>query len=119
MTAREVTYPKPPAQVQPYVDVLGPALALDPLLTFGGSVVYIPDAPGDRSELVALIGYDKARELARQKHRLQNRVPLAKPWVIAGLRARGYSINKIARTLYMSDVSVRAILKRSRRTTER
>ena len=108
-------YPKPTAQVEPYVDVLGTDLAIEFLLTFGGAPVYIPDNPGDKSELVALIGIEKTRALAAEKHRLQARVPLAKHWLIRCLRARGEPVLQIARTLRMSDVSVRRVLNQPNR----
>lgn len=103
-------YPKPKAQVEPYVDVLGTDLAIEFLLTFGGAPVYIPDNPGDKSELVALIGIEKARALAAEKHRLQARVPLAKHWLIRCLHARGMPVLKIARKMRISDVAVRNTL---------
>lgn len=108
-------YPKPTAQVEPYVDVLGTELAIEFLLTFGGAPLYIPENPGEKPELVAVIGVDRTRALAAQKHRLQARVPLAKHWLIRCLHARGLPVLRIARKRHMSDVSVRRVLNQPNR----
>lgn len=84
-----IRYPKPPAQVDVYVDGLGPRKTVEFLLTFGGAVLDLSRPPTDRSRVVQLVGSDKARELAEQKHRMQARVPLAKKWLAACLRAEG------------------------------
>lgn len=109
-TLPSAPYPKPTAQVETYVDVLGTDLTIDFLLTFGGAPLYIADNPGEGSELVALIGVEKAKALAAQKHRLQERVPLAKNWLIGCLYARGMPVLRIARQLHVSDVTVRRAL---------
>ncbi|MDR9395397.1 MAG: helix-turn-helix domain-containing protein [Roseovarius sp.] len=102
-----VSYPKPPAQVDVYVEVLGPRKTVEFLLTFGGAALDLSRTPTDRSRVVQLVGSDKARELAEQKHRMQARVPLAKKWLAACLLAEGRSVNDIARTLRCTDVSAR------------
>lgn len=107
-------YPAPPAQVAPYVDAMGQRLAVRFLLVFGGAELYIAREPGSRSQLVKLIGQEKAAELAKKDHLLQRRIPLAKPWIAAVLRADGCSVAQIARTLRVSDVTVRKMLKARR-----
>ena len=100
-------YPRPPAQVAVYVEVLGYDLALDFLLAFGGAVIYLPKQPQGRSEIEALIGRENLLRLSAEDHRLPRRVPLAKKWVASMLAAKGQSVSAIARRLHASDVSVR------------
>lgn len=107
MTLPARPFPKPPAQVAPYVDILGPELTLELLMSFGGAELYIPAAPNGRSRLEALVGAAKVRELAQSAHLLQRRVPLANAWVAAFLHHQGWSINDIARRLRISNVTVR------------
>lgn len=106
-------WPPPPAHVAPYVDVLGPEQALDFLLEFGGAELYLARAPQRRSRVARLVGADRARALANISERLPARVPLAKPWCAAMLRARGLPVAEIARRLHASDVAVRGWLRRA------
>jgi len=105
-------FPKPPAQVAPFVDILGPELTLQLLLRFGGAELYIPQNPTGRSRLETLIGRDKIKALAQSDHLLRRRVPLANPWVAACLHFQGIATNEIARKLRITDVTVRRYLKR-------
>ena len=57
--------------------------------------------------LAMVVGLPNARALGARAHRMQDRVPLAKPWIAAVLRASGASTAKIARTLHVTDVTVR------------
>lgn len=100
-------YPRPTAQVEPYVTVLGHDLTIEFLLTFGGAELYLADNPGNRSQLVELVGLDKAQQLAANAYLMQRRVPLAKKWLAECLAARGVSKAQIARTLRTTDISVR------------
>lgn len=109
------TCPKPTAQVEPYVEVLGLDLAVAFLLSFGGSEVYLPRTSGEASEVTALIGPENTARLAAISHRLPRRVPLAKPWLAAVLSWRGQSASRIARTLRVSDVAVRGWLRSGKR----
>lgn len=104
--------PKPPAQIEPYVRVLGVEGAVEFLLTFGGAELYITETPKSRSRLVALVGREKAIELARAAEFLPRRVPVAKPWLAAVHRCWGLPIAEIARKLHVTDVTVRNYLKR-------
>ncbi len=105
-------FPKPPAQVAPYVDILGPELTVQLLLSFGGAELYIPQSPQGRSRIEALIGRDKVKALAQSDHLFRRRVPLANPWVAACLHFQGLATNEIARKLRITDVTVRKHLKR-------
>lgn len=103
--------PIPPAHVQPYVDALGADRALDLLLTFGGSEVYLASRPTERSRVVQLIGTDGVTALAAISATLKSRIPTARPWCAACLRARGWTVAEIARKLSANDSSVRRWLK--------
>lgn len=107
-------YPRPPAQVAPYVEALGVELAIRFLLEFGGAELYLSEDPKGRSRLEALVGYDRAKALGTLAHVLPRRVPLAKRWLAHCLDARGESTAEIARTLRVSDTTVRAYLKSGR-----
>lgn len=102
---------RPPAHIQPYVDVLGEDVAVDFLLAFGGAELSVRDNPR-QGQLVKLIGKAAAADLAMAAAHLPRRIPLAKPWLAQRLHEKGLSVAEIARTLHVSDVSVRAYLKR-------
>lgn len=102
--------PKPTAQVQPYVDVLGPELTVQFLLKLGGSELFTPRNPKGRSRIETLIGAEHVRALADVSHLLQRRVPLANAWISAFLHWQGMPVNEIARTIRRTDNSVRMYL---------
>lgn len=110
MTRRAADHP--PAQVEPYVRVLGVDGAIAFLAEFGGAELYLTRSPRKRSRVVRAVGYEKAVALAEASERLPSRVPLAKPWLAAVERDRGLSVADIARKLRASDVAVRGWLKR-------
>lgn len=103
--------PRPPAHVQPYVDALGADLALDLLLAFGGSEVYLASRPTEKSRVAQVIGLDGVAALAQVSDSLKSRIPTARPWCAACLRARGLPVAEIARRLSANDSSVRRWLK--------
>lgn len=113
-----VSYPKAPAHIEPFVRVLGPIVATEFLMTFGGADLYLTPTPKSRSRLVGLVGHEKAAELAEAAAHLPRRIPTAKPWVAAVYRAQGLPVAEIARKLHVSDVTVRAYLKRYRTAGE-
>ena len=99
-----------PAQIEPYVRVLGQPLTVKFLLTFGGAELYLARAPKVRSRLVKLLGVEKAEALASAADHMQARIPTAKPWIAQVLRQDGLSVAEIARTLHTTDVTVRKYL---------
>ena len=107
----DLSYPKPTAQVAPYVEAFGFEMAITFLLQFGGAELYVAKDPKGRSQFEAVVGPDRAKALAALDHRLQRRVPLAKRWLATCLAVRGQSTAEIARTLRVSDTSVRTWLK--------
>ncbi len=106
-TSLVTTHPRPPAQIEPYVEILGVDLTVDFLLSFGGAELYIGKNPGDKSRLVQLVGLERAKALGAITERLQRRIPLQKPWTARYLSWKGLSVAEIARRLHTSDVSIR------------
>lgn len=104
--------PRPPAHLAPYVEVLGPEDAERCFLTMGGKEIYLTTGASGRSELARLFGVDRARALAGQLGVLKVRVPTAKPWLAATMKARGLTVAEIATTLHVTDVAVRKMLSR-------
>lgn len=100
-----------PANIEPFVRVLGEDGAIDFLLAFGGAELYLARTPTGRSRVAQLVGVDKASALAAAAENLPRRVPLAKEWLINRLRAKGLPVMEIARMLRVSDVTVRTYLK--------
>lgn len=96
MTVPARPFPKPSAQVETYVAILGTDMTIEFLLQFGGAELYIPELPQGRSRLAALIRIEKTKELAKKDRLLQRRVPLANAWIAACLYAKGFPINEIA-----------------------
>jgi hypothetical protein len=104
--------PRPTAQVEPYVSVLGADLAVAFLLAYGGAEIYLASEPNGRAGHAELLGPEKARALAAHPRLgMRHRVPLAKRYLAAMLSWQGHSAAGIARTLRASDVSVRRWLK--------
>lgn len=106
------SFPKPPAQVEPYVAALGIDLTVEFLLKFGGAVLYVPENPKGSGRLEALIGAEKVQALAALDYLLPRRVPLANPWLSACLHAMGYPVAEIARKVRASESTVRTYLQR-------
>lgn len=106
-----MTFPRRvPAHIQPYVDILGVDGTVEFLMTFGGAELSLRANPR-QGQLVNLLGVERAAALAEAAGHLPRRIPLAKPWIAHQLHERGLSVAEIARTLHVSDVSVRAYLK--------
>lgn len=114
--SREITRaaPRPTAQVAPFVDALGLDLAVAFLLAFGGADLNLPADPKGHSMVVARIGYDNAKALSDEAHRIPRRVPLANRWLAHVLAWKGHSAASIARQLRVSNVTVRQWLKEGR-----
>lgn len=111
MNVPTIRYPAPPALVAVYVEIMGPKLAMEFLLAFGGAPLEHHERTTARSRIAAVVGPEHARALAQENHRLQPRVPLATRWLAACLKAEGQSVHDIARKLRCSDVTVRKYLR--------
>lgn len=104
---------RPPANIAPYIDVLGVDGTIDFLLEFGGAELYLAANPKGRSRLAKKIGVEKAAQLAAAAEYFPRRVPTAKPFIAAVWRSRGLPVAEIARRLHSSDVAVRGWLKKA------
>lgn len=103
--------PRIPANLEPYVSVLGADLAVEFLCEFGGAELYLATRPAGRSRLTQLVGREKSAELAKAAEYLPSRVPLGNAWAARHLHSNGWSVAQIARKLRTSDVTVRSYLK--------
>ncbi|SDY55026.1 hypothetical protein [Citreimonas salinaria] len=108
-----IRYPRHPANLDPFVEMLGPALTVEFLLKFGGSTIYFPNDPKGKSEAEALVGPLRLKALGKRLPHDRARVPTARGWVAHALRAEGRSVAEIARLCGRSDVQVRSYLKSS------
>lgn len=107
--------PRPPAHLEPYVRILGVEGAIAFFLAYGGGELYIPRRAAEGSPLAQLVGIEAARALGAAADRLPRRVPTAKPWIAQVRAAQGLRVVEIARSLHVSDVTVRAWLKGAKR----
>lgn len=105
--------PKVPAQIEPYVRVLGVDGAVEFLLSFGGAELYIPRNAKGKSMVAKKFGIEKAQALAEASELLPRRVPTAKPWIARQLYKKNLSVAEIARRLHVTDVTIRSYLKRA------
>lgn len=108
--------PRPPAHLEPYVRILGVEGAITFLLTYGGGELYIPRRARENAPLARLLGLEAASALAAAADRLPRRVPTAKPWIARVRAAQGLRVVEIARSLHVSDVTVRGWLKGAKRS---
>ncbi|WP_417691528.1 hypothetical protein [Roseibium sp.] len=95
-----------PAHIAAYVEILGPELAVDFFLAFGGSEVYLSDRPRS-SMLLELTGPEKAAILAKVLGHGYVRIPIPKPWIAEVLIGQGLSKAAIARQLHVDQTTVR------------
>jgi hypothetical protein len=102
---------KVPAHIQPYIETLGEELGIRFLLAFGGSYAYLSDRPQERSPVTQLVGAEAHAKLAGRLGAGSLRVPLAKPFIARSFKAKGWTVNAIARELHSSDVAIRGWLK--------
>lgn len=101
-----------PAQIVPYVEVLGEEGTVDFLIEFGGAELYLARNPKS-GKLAKLVGRDKAAKLAIKAEHLPARVPLMKNWCACVLYRQGLPVAQIARKVRVSDVTVRAYVKQA------
>ena len=105
--------PPIPAQLEPFVRVLGPDDAVTFLMTFGGAEMYFAKNPKGRSRLAQVLGIEKAEALAAEAENnplMPRRIPLGKAWIAQLHHQRGLPVAEIARRLHTTDVTVRKYL---------
>lgn len=113
--------PPPPAHLEPYVSALGVEAAIELFLNFGGTFLYIPRDPKGRSELVKVLGLEKAQALAdlAQRTALPRRLPIGKTWIARVLKSQGLPEAKIATRLHVTNVAVTNMLRSGQRDVGR
>lgn len=105
-------YPAHPAHVAAYVEVLGPALALEFFLQFGGCPsLYFPSDPKGKSAAEALVGPVALKTLGERLPAQRVRVPRPRTWMIHALTAEGRSQSEVCRLAGCSSETVRRALK--------
>lgn len=104
---------KAPANIAPYIEALGVDDAMRFFLSLGGSDIYLPRHSSPRSLAARTIGADKVEKLARSLGYGYVKVPLARQWVAAVMKANGDSLAEIARTVRADVATVRRWLGRS------
>lgn len=107
-TALARPMPQPTAQVRPYVEALGPDLAVLFLIELGGAEVYLSVSPKGKSRAEALVGSERLAKLASHPAlQIKHRVPLANEWLARMLHWQGRGTAEIARQLRLTDTTVR------------
>lgn len=101
---------QPPAHAAPWVEVLGELTAVDVFLRLGGSMINLAYKPRS-SDLVDIIGVDKAAALGRRLGSGNIKVPLAKIWIAQVLYFHGATQQDIARRLHVDLATVARQLK--------
>lgn len=104
-------YPRHPAHLDPYIEVLGHELAISFLIMFGGSPIYFPNDPAGKSAAEQLIGPERLRALGARMPENRVEIPIPKPWLIRALHAEGLSVGQICRALKTSSTNVKRILR--------
>ncbi|MDQ0454696.1 hypothetical protein [Rhizobium paknamense] len=96
-----------PAHIQPYVTAIGIEQAIEFLLAFGGSYVYLSENPQKGSSVAAEMGMDAAMRLAAKVGSGALYVPTAKPFIASHLKYnKGLNTNDIARKLHTTHKTV-------------
>lgn len=102
-----------PELLSPFFDVLGVELAVEFILEWGGSPVYIPavEHATRGGDLIQLLGLEKVLELGRIIGAGQiSRIPICREFLCRYFYSKSFSKLKIARKLKISDETVRRIL---------
>ncbi|CUH80717.1 hypothetical protein [Tropicibacter naphthalenivorans] len=107
-----IRYPRHPAHLDAYVEVLGPALAVRFLIAFGGCPMYFPDDPKGRSMAEALIGPARLQALGQRMPSRSIEIPVPRVWLILALKAEGKGIAEICRTLKTTSRNVKDVIRR-------
>ena len=99
-----------PANIAPYVNVLGVDDAVKLFLELGGCTVYLSGDPREGSLVTNVIGTQNAAALAKQLGGGHIKIPLARKWTAQALLAGGKGVAEIARTIRADESTVRRML---------
>ncbi|PYF13271.1 hypothetical protein C8J30_101660 [Rhodobacter viridis] len=101
--------PPPPANIAPYVEVLGVDLAIEFFLAFGGAYVTFPTTSDRRpidGAAAQLGGVERLIALGDALAVAHTRIPLANKWLAKVLAWKGFAVAQIARRIRVADVTV-------------
>lgn len=107
----ERSRPAVPANLQPFVEVLGEEATIRLLLALGGTSVYLGAGTTQRSRVAEVVGVAPARALAAAMSPGKVDLPLGKPWIAAVRASEGHTVVAIARELHATEATVRRWLK--------
>lgn len=96
-----------PANIAPFVEALGVEDAMRFFLSLGGSDIYLPRRSSPRSLAARTIGAAQVDKLAALLGYGYIKVPLARQWIAAVMKANGDSLAEIARTVRADVATVR------------
>ncbi|MEP2705214.1 MAG: helix-turn-helix transcriptional regulator [Roseibium sp.] len=95
-----------PAHIEAYVEILGPDLAVEFFLAFGGTEHYFGPSP-TRSMILQLTGRDRLAMLTERLGGGYVNVPIPKVWIAQQLERQGLNRAQIARKLHVDQSTVR------------
>ena len=96
-----------PANVAPYVALLGEDRAIALFISFGGAPLYLADRPTAECKVVTVIGADGLAALLGEFGPRISRVPRPNRWIAEVWYGRGVAILELARRLHTTDVTIR------------
>ncbi len=100
-----------PANIQPFVRILGVDDTIELLLKLGGSDIYFPQSRTHVDALLAnIIGQERACLLGKALNQNIVRVPVASTFICRHLKGAGRSVQEISRAVRLSNVAVRGHL---------
>ena len=95
-------------KAQPFISVLGDAAAARFFLNYGGSTLYLAQAPTAQSTFVREIGFDKTVALAQKLGSGNIKIPIAKLWLAQYyVETKGWSKAKAARIIRVDEATIR------------
>lgn len=104
-----------PEHIAKFVRIIGEDDTASLLLNFGGAASYFAARPEKVGALREILSVEKIQLLAEHFGGRVERIPLGNAFIARHLRSKGMSIQDIARKLHVSDVSVRDILRNTKR----
>ena len=107
-------YPRHPAHLDAYIEVLGPELAIRFLIEFGGAPMYFPNDPAGRSAAEQMIGAQRLRNLGARMMAQKTEIPMPRNWLIRALHAEGRSVSQISRILKTTSSNVKRSLREAK-----
>lgn len=98
--------PPAPAELRYLADLIGDAATLALIEWRGGTCIHVPAEPKETHELSLAIGWDAAKNLAREWRNNRLKIPTAKRWRAVVYRAQGKSYTQIALAIGVTETAV-------------